>query len=54
MKKYEVIVTVWSSELNQQIKQVAGVFGEYTNAKLFKEAYEKHYSANAEIIEFMV
>ena len=53
MNKYEVWVTVWSDEYKQQIKKVAGEFDNYMNASLFAKAYEKHYSANTEIVEYI-
>ena len=51
MRKYEVWVKVWSEEYGKQVKVVAGEFDKFVNAKLFAEAYNKHYSANAEIVE---
>lgn len=53
MSKYEVWVIVWSEELGQQIKKVAGTFDKYFNAKLFAEAYKEHFSASAEIVEYV-
>lgn len=53
MKRFEVWVTVWSEEFARQIKKVAGQFDEYFCAKMFKEAYEKHFSATAEIVEYV-
>lgn len=54
MSKYEVWVTVWSEEQKAQIKVVAGTFDRFMNAKLFAEAYRKHYyGANVEIIEYV-
>lgn len=52
MNKYEVWVTVWSEEHEKHIKRVAGEFDNYVCARLFKEAYENHYSAHAEIVEY--
>lgn len=52
MSKYEVWVTVWSAEHQKQIKVVAGEFDRFMNAKLFAEAYENHYSAKTEIVEY--
>lgn len=52
MKKFEVWVTVWSEEHKKQIKVVAGEFDKFLNAKLFADAYEKYYSATAEIVEY--
>ena len=51
MRKYEVWVKVWSEEYGKQVKVVAGEFDKFVNAKLFAEAYNKHYSATAEIVE---
>lgn len=53
MSKFEVWVTVWSKEHEKQIKVVAGEFDSYMNAKLFANAYSKHYSATAEIVEYI-
>ena len=53
MKKYEVWVTVWSEEHKAQIKKVAGHFDTFICARLFKEAYEQHYSTSAEIGEYV-
>lgn len=52
--KYGVLVTVWSDEQKKQIKVIAGEFDKFINAKLFAEAYKKHYSASAEIIEYIL
>ena len=51
MRKYEVWVKVWSEEYRKQVKVVAGEFDKFVNAKLFAEAYNKRYSATAEIVE---
>lgn len=53
MEKYEVWVTVWSGEFNQQVKKVAGEFDKFMNAKLFADAYKAYYSASAEIVEYV-
>ena len=53
MSKYEVWVTIWSEEHKKQIKVIAGEFDRFLNAKLFADAYEKHYSASAEIVEYI-
>ena len=53
MSKYEVIVTVWSREENRQIQIVGGTFTDYMCAKLFADSYKNHYSANAEIVEYI-
>ena len=50
---FEVWVTVWSEEYKQQIKKVAGTFDRYMNAKIFADAYSAHYSATAEIVEYV-
>ena len=53
MKKYEVWVTVWSDEFKQQIKKVAGEFDNFVNAIIFADAYKDHFSASAEIVEYV-
>lgn len=52
MNKYEVWTTIWSEEHGKQIKVVAGEFDRYMNASLFAKAYEAHYSAQVEIVEY--
>lgn len=49
--KYIVIATKWSGEEEKQVKYVAGEFDEYMNAALFRDAYNKYYSASAYIVE---
>ena len=51
MKKYEVLATVWNREEKKQVKVVAGVFDKITNAIIFRDAYNKIYKTNAEIVE---
>lgn len=53
MSKYEVWVIVWSDEFSRQIKKVAGEFDSYMNASIFAKAYREHYSATAEIVEYI-
>ena len=45
---------MWSNEYKKQIKVVAGSFDDFMCAKIFAEAYKKHYSASAEIIEYVM
>ena len=52
MSKFEVLVTVWSEQHKSQIKIVAGTFDRFLNAKIFADAYAKHFSADAEIVEY--
>ena len=52
MSKFEVWVTVWSTEHEKQIKVVAGEFDKFSNAQLFANAYEKEYLAEVEIVEY--
>ena len=52
MSKFEVVVTVWSEEHKKQIKVVAGTFDRFFNAKLFADAYHRHFKATAEIVEY--
>lgn len=51
MKKYYVIATVWSDEKKAQVKKIQGEFDNYTNAKLFEEAYNFHYKSDAIVID---
>lgn len=51
MKKYEVWATVWGREEGKQIKVVVGTFDKITNAIIFRDAYNKCYKANSEIVE---
>lgn len=53
MIKFEVWVTVWSEEHKKQIKVVAGEFDKFANAEIFAKAYKNHYSASAEIVEYI-
>lgn len=53
MKKFEVWVTKWSDEYKRPIKVTAGCFEDFMCAKIFAEAYKKHYSASTEIIEYV-
>ena len=49
--KYVVVATVWSHEHGKQIKKVAGMFDDFANAKIFRDAYNKHYSAHAILMD---
>ena len=49
--KYLVIITKWSEEQHNRVEVVAGAFDSYFNASLFRDAYNKHYSASAYIVE---
>ena len=51
MKKYAVLATVWDRKEGKQIKVVAGVFDKITNAIIFRDAYNKTYRTDAEIVE---
>jgi hypothetical protein len=53
MNKYEVWATVFSSELGKQVKICIGEFDEFVNASIFSKAYDEHYSAHSEIIEYV-
>lgn len=52
MSKYEVVVIRWSDEQKKRIKVVAGTFDRFVDAHLFADAYRKHFSATAEIVEY--
>ena len=49
--KYFVIAKRWDSEKKEIIKYIAGEFDSYINAEIFRNAYNEHYSATAEIVE---
>lgn len=51
MKKYFVVATKWSIEDKSQIKYILGEFTDYTSARIFKEAYNEHFKADAIIID---
>ena len=51
MKKYYVIAIHWDDEKKAQVKYVAGEFNTFVNARIFKDAYNEHYHANAELVE---
>lgn len=51
MKKYFVIAIHWDNEKKAQVKYIAGEFTTYINAAIFRDAYNAHYSANAEVVE---
>lgn len=49
--KYLVIAIKWDEKVKKQVKYIAGTFDEYMNARLFTEAYNNFYKANAVIEE---
>lgn len=49
--KYLVIAIKWSDEDHKQVKYIAGAFDEFMNARIFAEAYNKHYKASATVEE---
>lgn len=51
MKRYFVVATHWSEEDNAQVKYIAGEFTEYNLARIFKEAYNEHYKADAQVVD---
>ena len=53
MKKYIVTAIRYDSDLKAQIEFVAGEFREYHMAYIFKNAYNKLYSADARILEVL-
>lgn len=48
--KYVVIVKRFDICRKAQVEEIAGKFSTYRNAKIFKDGYNKEYSANAMII----
>lgn len=51
MKKYYVIAIKWSEEHKKQIKYIAGEFSDYTNANIFRKAYDSTYSTESHIFD---
>ena len=49
--KYFVIATKWDPDKETQIKFIAGAFGRYADAALFRDAYNERYSADAKVVE---
>lgn len=54
MSKFEVMATLYSSEVKNQVKICVGSFDSIVNARLFSEVYEKHYSSKTEIVEYKI
>ena len=48
--KYFVIAKHWDDNKKDIVKRIAGVFDRYIDAALFRDAYNAHYHANAEIV----
>ena len=53
-KRYYVIATVWSEEHKKQIRVIAGEFDSHMNATIFRDAYNKNYSADSVIVDDFV
>lgn len=51
MKKYFVTAIRWNEEKERTEKIAVGVFDEFIMAKIFKDAYQEHFSTTAEIEE---
>lgn len=49
--KYLVIAQKWSEEDHKIINYIAGAFDEFMNARIFAEAYNRYYKANATVEE---
>lgn len=49
--KYFVIATHWDNEKKAQAKYIAGLFDNYVNASLFKQAYNDRYHADAKVVK---
>ena len=47
--RYAVIATVWSDEKFSQIEVVKGIFEKFSDATIFRDAYNIEYSADAVI-----
>lgn len=52
--KYQVWALQFDSESKMQREFMIGEFTSYFNAKLFRDAYNAHYSASARIEEIRV
>lgn len=48
--KYVVLAYKWFDDVREVRQYVAGVFPDFVNARVFADAYSKHFSATAEII----
>lgn len=48
--KYFVVATQWATKAETQIKVIVGSFDTFVCAEIFRNAYNQHYSANAEIV----
>ena len=49
--KYFVITRHWDDSKHDIVKRIAGSFDRFFDAALFRDAYNEHYRANAEIVE---
>mgnify|MGYP007048983554 CR=1 FL=1 len=49
--KFFVIATHWDYNRKALVRYIAGEFDSYTNADLFKKAYNEFYNADAKIVD---
>lgn len=48
--KFFVIIKRWDDEKGRIIKEIAGSFDRYTNARIFRDAYAAEFSATPFIV----
>lgn len=48
--KFFVIIKRWDDEKGRIVKEIAGSFDRYTNARIFRDAYAAEFSANPKIV----
>ena len=48
--KYAVIATVFSRDVNAQVKKIVGIFDEYYLATIMRDAYNEKFSANSYVV----
>lgn len=49
--KYLVIARHWDNDKRDIVNYIAGSFDKYINAAIFRDAYNKTYSADAKVVE---
>ena len=48
--KYAVIATVFSRDVNDQVKKIVGTFDEYYLATIMRDAYNEKFSTNSYVV----
>lgn len=49
--RYFVVAAKWSDEKETTVNYIAGEFAEFALARIFKDAYNEHFNANAIVID---